>query len=279
MSNQVTVIIPCYNDGPYIQEAVDSILNQTFTDYNIVIIDDGSNDATRTILAQLDYENVAIYYQDNHGVSHARNFGINLSESEYILTLDADDYFEPTFLEKAIKILNTNEDVAVVGCYYYLILNREIQHIVRPKGGTIKNFLTKNEGLGNALFRKQCWEAVGGHDEQMKAGYEDWEFWIAILAKGWNMKIIQEPLFNYRIKENSRDQKALKEHDLELKLYILSKHLDVYKMYAKDVIASLLENNNKLFKRHDALTNSFEYKLGKFLIRPLKLIKRLLTFK
>ena len=115
MPNQVTVIIPCYNDGAYIQQAVNSIRCQTFTDYKICIVDDGSNQATKAVLSELSHDSLSIHYQENQGVSHARNYAISLAASDYILTLDADDYFEPTFLEKAVNILKSHKNVGVVG--------------------------------------------------------------------------------------------------------------------------------------------------------------------
>ncbi|WP_345006038.1 glycosyltransferase family A protein [Snuella lapsa] len=279
MSYRITVVIPCYNDGAYIEDAINSILGQTLNDYQIIIVDDGSDKSTKDILKRLDHEKIKVYYEANKGVSSARNFGIALSESEYILTLDADDYFEPTFLEKALDILETHSDVAVVGCYHYLVSDRKIKHVVRPKGGTITNFLTKNEGLGNALFRRSCWEQVGGYDAHMTTGYEDWEFWIAILAKGWRMEIIKEPLFYYRIKENSRNMKATNFHDLELKSYIFNKHFNIYSAHFKRVTLRLLKNNDRLYKRNIVLTQSIEYRLGRFLLTPFKKIKKLISIK
>ncbi len=272
MVNLVTVIIPCYNDGPYIKKAVDSILNQTFADYKIIIVDDGSNETTKNVLSKINNKKIEIHYQDNQGVSCARNKAITLTKSEYILTLDADDYFEPTFLEKAVKILNSNHKIGVVGCSYNVIIDNKLQKIVNPIGGSIDNFLLKNEGLGNSLFRRVCWEEVNGYDEKMKLGYEDWEFWIAILSRGWQMKIIDEPLFNYRLKSVSRDKIALKNHDLELRKYIFNKHKEVYKVHFEKVTLSLFDENEKLRKKKVKLQKSKEYKLGKLLVSPLKRI-------
>ena len=102
----VTVIIPCFNDGKYVLEALNSIFNQTLQAVKIIIVDDGSNVETQKILKTIYNPNVQIIHQENKGVSNARNTGINLATTDYILTLDADDYFEPSFIEKSVKVLN-----------------------------------------------------------------------------------------------------------------------------------------------------------------------------
>jgi glycosyltransferase involved in cell wall biosynthesis len=278
IENLVTVVIPCYNDGAFIIEAVDSILNQTFQDFHIVIIDDGSNDTTKIILKEIKGDNITVIYQKNQGVSAARNKAISLSDSKFILTLDADDYFEPTFLEKALREISNDKSIGVVGSYYTLFGDCfEEKKTVKPIGGKIKNFLVKNEGIASCLFKRECWEQVGGYDKKMKLGYEDWEFWIAILSKSWEMKIIKETLFNYRIKSVSRDQIATNHHDLVLKKYILNKHRDVFKEHSELVISSLLVKNEYLRKTSLQYKNSLECKLGKVIVEPFKCVKNILN--
>ena len=274
INSNVTVIIPCYNDGKFIIEAVNSILNQTLKAEKIIIIDDGSDAETKNILKKINSNNVEIIYQENLGVCKARNKGINLATTDYILTLDADDYFEPTFIEKAFEVLNFNSNIGIVGCFYRALNNNVIENeIIKPLGGKIKNFLIKNNGLGNSMFRKKCWAQVSGYDEKMTNGYEDWDFWMAILKNDWEMYIIPEVLFIYRIKKKSRDQTALKEFDLELKKYIFLKHkqvfLDNYEFYTIELLRqnSLLRNNISKAK------NSIEFNLGKFILKPFRFFK------
>ena len=121
IKSNVTVIIPCYNDGKFIIEAVNSILNQTLKADKIIIVDDGSNAETKKVLKKINSNNVEIIYQENLGVCKARNRGVNLATTDYILTLDADDYFEPTFIEKSVEILNNNSNTGIVGCYAKLL--------------------------------------------------------------------------------------------------------------------------------------------------------------
>lgn len=125
------------------------------------------------------------------------------------------------------------------------------------------------------MFRKQCWETVGGFDEKMQDGYEDWEFWIAILKQGGTVHIIKEVLSHYRIKKVSRDQKALKNHDFELRQYIYLKHKEVYQEYLDFYIGELLRQNSLLRNSVDKVKKSRDYTIGKFVLEPFRIIKNI----
>ncbi|NJX15036.1 glycosyltransferase family A protein [Tamlana crocina] len=273
--SNVTVIMPCYNDGKYVMQAVHSVLNQTLKPEKVIIVDDGSGPETKTVLKQINFENIEVIHQDNQGVCVARNNGIKLAQTKYILNLDADDYFEPSFIEKAVKVLNEHEEVGVVGCFYRTLKNNKIeQNIIKPLGGSVENFLVKNNGLGNALFRLKCWEQVLGYDEKMAKGYEDWDFWISILAKGWNMHIIQEPLFTYRIKQVSRDSNAMQNHDIELKTYLFKKHQKLYLDNFQSFANQMFYVNNRLKKEKLKSLNSLDYKIGNIILVPFRFLKK-----
>lgn len=272
--SDVTVIIPCYNDGNYIQQALDSVLRQTVAVAKIIVVDDGSDAATKQILSTLNHPNLEVIYQENQGVSVARNTAIESATTTFIVNLDADDYYEPTFIEKALDIINSKPNVGVVGCYYTKFNGyQKHQLIYKPLGGTVKDFIIKNNGLGNALFRKKCWEEVGGYDLKMVNGYEDWEFWIAILKNNWKMEIIEEPLFNYRIKSSSRDKTALHKHDFELRKYIFLKHKEVYLAHLDYYTLEILRINSVLKNNVHKFKNSREYKIGFLVLKPFRWIK------
>ena len=247
--SDITVVIPCYNDGDYIKKAVDSVLHQTLLPDEIIIIDDGSGNATREVLNKLSDSRVRIIYQENHGVSVARNTGIEQSSSRYICTLDADDYFEPTFLKKAKQILIDQEDVVYVSCQYrrFDYKNRTVE-VICPSGGLITAFLVKNNGIGCGLFEKSDWQKVGGYDPLFKKGYEDWDFNISLLKAGKRMYIIPELLFNYRIKERSRDQNALDLYDSQLRMQLLAKHKDLYQTHFYSAMSQYIYSNSLLRK-------------------------------
>lgn len=271
--SNVTVIIPCYNDGQYILEALQSIYNQTLFPEKIIIVDDGSDAATKKILNAINHPLVQIIYQENKGVSAARNRAIALAQTDYIVNLDADDYFEPSFIEKAVAVLDNNNQVVAVSSYCRAFKNDKTIEIIKPLGGKLKDFIVINNGRANSMFLKKSWEAVGGFDEKMHEGYEDWEFWIAILEHEGTMHIIKEVLSHYRIKNTSRDQKALENHDFELRKYIYLKHKVIYETYLDFYVFQLLIQNSLLRNSINKAKNSIEFNLGKFILKPFRFLK------
>lgn len=274
-ASNTTAIIPCYNDGQYIMEALQSLYDQTLLPEKIIIVDDGSDATTKKILKAINHPLVQIIYQENKGVSAARNRAISMAQTDYIVNLDADDYFEPTFFEKAVALLHQDHEVVAVSSYCRIFRARTTIEMIEPQGGSLKNFIVKNQSRASAMFTKKAWLAVGGFDEKMKEGYEDWEFWIAILKLGGTIHVIPEVLSHYRIKKVSRDQNALKKHDFELRNYIFLKHKEVYHEHLDFYIGELLRQNSLLRNSVHKAKNSVDYTIGKFIIKPLRTIKKI----
>lgn len=279
IKSNVTVIIPCYNDGKYIIQALNSVLNQTLKAERIIIIDDGSDLKTKNVLKTIINDKVEIIFQENKGVSNARNRGINIATTDYILTLDADDYFEPTFIEKSVEILNDNSNTGIVGCYAKLLKYDKVKpEIGKPLGGKARDFLIKNNGLASSMFRKKCWKQVSGYDENMTNGYEDWEFWLSVLQNNWVMIIIPEVQYNYRIKKKSRDTVALQAYDFELREYIFLKHKELYKEHFDFYCTELIRQNSILRNNVNKVNKSIDYKIGKLFLIPMRFFKRIVNF-
>ena len=219
---KVSVVVPCFNHGQYLSEALTSILEQTYIDWECIIINDGSTDNSEQIANQWTKDNnkFSYYLKKNGGLSSARNLGVNMSKGEYILTLDADDKFEKTFISKAVEILNQKEKIGIVSCWGYKFYQNNSKSIFKPDGKNLDDYLFKNAAIGNSLFRKKCWLEVNGFDEQMKKGYEDWEFYISISKNKWQTEIIEEPLFFYRQHEISMRVEAITKFDKEIRFYI-----------------------------------------------------------
>jgi len=272
--NGVSAVVPCYNDGLFIKKAINSLLNQTQLPNEIIIVDDGSSEPTLKVLRAFNHPLIKCIYQKNKGVSAARNAGIEKALTSFVLTLDADDYFEPSFVEKACLILKSNPEVAMVCSYYQKFDKQGIStEIIRPQGFSVEHFLVKNNGVASALFRKQCWKFVGGYDDRFKKGYEDWDFWISILSSGWNMRVIKEPLFFYRQKANSRDKTAFNNFDRDLRLLLFNKHKQVYTDKIDYFAEQLLSENARLRKTLKKREMSKEYRWGMALLQPIRAIK------
>ncbi len=275
-SSNVTVIIPCYNDGQYIMEALQSLYKQTLLPEKIIIVDDGSNIDTKKIVRTINHSLVQVIHQENKGVSAARNLAISITETDYIANLDADDFYEPTFIEKAVRELNQNKEIKAVSSYCRIFQKTKTVEIVKPLGGKLKDFIVINNSRASAVFRKNSWESVGGFDEAMREGYEDWEFWIAILKKGGEIHILQEVLSHYRIKAVSRDQNALQKHDFELRQYIYLKHKEVYHEHLDFYIGELLRQNSLLRNSVHKVKKSIDYSLGRFILKPFRSLKKIM---
>lgn len=280
LASNTTAVIPCYNDGPYIMQALQSLYNQTLLPERIIIVDDGSAMDALEILRGLKHPLLQIIYQENQGVSVARNRGIEMAQTKYVLNLDADDYYEPTFIEKAVLILEGNQKIGVVSSYNKSFDDKgEIIEIIKPLGGKVRDFIVINSGRASALFRKKCWEEVGGFDEKMRAGYEDWEFWIAVTKRNWVVHILPEVLSNYRIKNESRDTTAVQQHDFELRNYIYTKHKKVYEEHIDFYVSELLRQNSLLRTTIFNVKRSKEYTLGQLILSPMRFIKKILFSK
>jgi GT2 family glycosyltransferase len=191
----VSVVIPCYNYGQFVEDAVDSCLNSTFQDIEIIVVDNGSTDKhTIRILEQLNKPKTRVVkVGKNRSLPHGRNVGISRSMGRYILPLDADDMIHPAMIEKMVRVLEGNPKVGFVtaGLQYFGTQYWEWL----PPSFDFKRLLEQNTVCVASLFRKVCWSEVGGYNESMKDGYEDWDFWISVAEKGWLGDSIPEILF------------------------------------------------------------------------------------
>jgi len=201
----VSVIIPTYNCAQYICEAINSVLNQTFKDIEIIVVDDGSTDNTKDKLTPFIKDEQLLYlYQENRGPSSARNFGIREAKSNYIAFLDADDKFLPQMIERCVEELDRGEyDLVSVDNYIAYVsggktIKTEIQSyewIEKDPGELYLTFL-KVGGIGGphkAVFRKWVLDKAGCFDTSLKI-YEDLDLWIRIAKNGARWKHIREPL-------------------------------------------------------------------------------------
>ncbi len=239
---RVSVIIPCYNQAQFLTEAVESVVNQSFTDWECIIVNDGSPDYTsdiaRQIVAKYPDKRIGLIEKRNGGISDARNTGIKNSKGKYILPLDADDSIHPKMLEKAVSLLEAHPEIAIAytDVKHFGVENR----IVYAGEYDFKQLSIQNHLNYCALFKREAWESTGGYNSNMHLGYEDWDFWISCGEKGFYGKRIPEPLFMYRVKKTSRDTKARKHHS-ELVAQIVLNHQNLYSKNIIDNAKSIIE--------------------------------------
>ncbi|MCT7995763.1 glycosyltransferase family 2 protein [Laspinema olomoucense] len=200
---KVSVIIPAYNSMTYLPETLQSLLAQTYSDFEAIIINDGSTDHTQEWVSQQTDPRIKLISQVNKGLSGARNTGIEAATGEYLAFLDADDLWHPTKLQKQVECLDNNPDVGLVYSWVALINEHGI-----PTGRLFKNSQEGNvwehlilqnivESGSGAMVRRQCFETCGVFDVNLRSFVEDWDMWLRI-ALHYPFKAISEPLVYYR---------------------------------------------------------------------------------
>jgi len=194
----VSVVIPCYNNGQYVDEAVQSVLEQTLQDFDITIVNDGSTDTeTVDILNSLEWPKTrVIHLPQNMGLPAARNTGIREAKGKYICCLDADDKLQPTYLEKATAMMESNSGISFVGSWTQVFGSES--RVWYASQFDPDQITYSNQFGPAAVFRRLAWEKVGGIFEEMREGFEEWEFWIRLTGHGYRGYQISEKLILYR---------------------------------------------------------------------------------
>lgn len=231
----VSVITPCFNDGPYIKECVESVQRSTYPNIQHIIIDDGSKQSTKDVLATINYPNVTIITKENEGVCVTRNLAIEKAEGKYILPLDGDDKISPYYIEKCVKALESNANVRIATSEISQLFGRENRQIVVTSPFDMGLLLSRNLFTVTTMFRKEDAIKVGCFDIDFKTGLEDWNFWISIMELRGEVAIIPGANFYYRIKRKHRNSSIGGEEGLRaLKKKIWEKHKDLYSQYYAD---------------------------------------------
>ena len=229
---KVSVIIPCYNQGQYVDEAVESVLNQTYKDFEIIIVNDGSTeDFTKKLLHNYKKPKARVIHSDNQGLASARNRGIEEAKGEYILPLDADDKIGKEYLEEAVKVLDENPDIGIVYCEAVHFGSQD-GLLVLPKY-SLETLLIGNIIFASAFFKKEHWEKAGGYNINMVYGWEDWDFWLSLIELGLKVYRIPKILFHYRITETSMRNKMTENKQFFMRLHAYINHKKLYRNVAE----------------------------------------------
>ncbi|WP_254566307.1 glycosyltransferase [Oscillatoria sp. HE19RPO] len=226
----VSVIIPCYNQGEFVLEAIASVESCQDPVYEILIVNDGSTSpVTQKVLNYLQEKGYQVINQSNQGLAAARNTGIKKAQGRYILPLDADNKIKPAYITEAVEILDEQPEVGVV--YGNAELFGEKTGIVEVPDFDINRLVAGNYIDACAVFRRTVWQDCGGYDSQIpqKLGYEDWDFWLGVAEKGWQFHHVSEVMYEYRFRANSMVSACnIPENRRELFRYICSKHIGLY---------------------------------------------------
>lgn len=241
---ELEAVITSYNQGTMILDAVRSVCRQTLLPKRIIIVDDGSSDAdSLAVLHSIKNDThwpvpVTVCFQANGGVSAARNAGIRMARSVMVLVLDGDDTLEPGYIEHVSKLLC--DDPAMAAASSWMHTFGALDAVVRPAGGDIVPFLSHNCCPATHILRKSIYEQCGGYDETMRAGFEDWDYFLTMLetAPGAHIGIVESPLLNYRTATASANIKSMDKR-LELMRHIMEKHFQSYRDHMMDVLLDI----------------------------------------
>jgi glycosyltransferase involved in cell wall biosynthesis len=234
----VSVIIPCFNHGEYLDEAVDSVLSQTLSDVEILVVDDGSTDpATCRQLDCYDRPKTRVFRTANQGLAAARNYLIGRARGIYLCALDADDILHPEFLSRTVGILEADPSLAFVSTHVRMFGDEDRVWPADPKCD-LTTLLAEDTIATAALVRRVAVQAIGGYDEQMPhAGNEDWDLWLSLVEAGHRGVILPDILFFYRRRRGSMcDQCTTGQVHLDLIEYIITKHRESYRAHVHPVL-------------------------------------------
>lgn len=275
----VSVIMPCYNDGKYIKEAIDSIKAQTYKDWELIIVDDGSDEEeTVNILDEIHDDKIKVFHTDHLRPAGARNYGIEQAVGKYILPVDSDDTIDCTYMEKAVAEIERNPNVGVVYCYADLF--GESQGRWDLPDYSFEKMLLDNVVFVTALFYKEDWEKVGGFSTTMAAGMEDYDFWLSIMGLGREIYQIPEVLFHYRIKPVSRttnfQNNCAQVQETYRQMYMnhrefYHEHCDEYAMVLRDALIEQIFLRRKYEERWAKIIKFASYPIiGKIIRNMMK---------
>jgi glycosyltransferase involved in cell wall biosynthesis len=238
----VSIIVPCFNQGHYIKETINSIINQTYQNWECIIVNDGSTDNTEEVIKSLILNDDRFKYISipNSGVCVARNTAVRNSKGDYLYPLDSDNYIHPQCIEKCIQIFINNPNIKLVhteaelfgdSCGFWNLPSHSYKTILQYN--TIDN---------SSMYLRQDFERVGGYRTNMVNGLEDWDFWIALLEIYSDDQVVKinEPLFYYRTQKNSRGQNVIKIGKFtEMTDTIVYNNYKIYQKYYPDILTRI----------------------------------------
>lgn len=249
----VSIVVPCFNDGRFLPTALSSAQGQRYPKVEIVVVDDGSSDvATQELLGRLERREEGgrfplrvVRHPENRGLPAARNSGIAVAKGSLILPLDADDKLHADCCARMVGMLEKKPGARIV--------STEIQFFSGPRRRfrfipyEFPRFLVYNMLAVSSLFRRVDWERVGGYREEMREGWEDWDFWLSLLELGGEVVKIKQPLLRYRRSLVYRNPFALRHFDRflttrsqELFMTLYQKHRDLYQANMEGVFGEIV---------------------------------------
>lgn len=222
----VSIVIPCYNCGPYVFDAIGSARAQDHPHVEIILVNDGSDSPQSLELLRRASRQVDRYVeQPNRGLAAARNAGFRSARGSYVVPLDSDDLLEKKFVSECLDAIRHHPEAGFVHTDYRVFGTED--YVERLEDYNLNRLLEENTLIYAALIGKADWELAGGYDDSEKLAYEDWEFWLRMAAHGKFGCQIHKPLFRYR-KHGPSLIDVLRQHHAELAARIRANHPELY---------------------------------------------------
>ena len=273
MAGKVSIIVPCYNQAEYLGETLNSVIEQSYPNWECIIVNDGSSDNSEQIA--LEYckndNRFKYHFQSNQGPSIARNNGIAQTSGEFILPLDGDDLIGKTYIEKCVNHFESHPQTKLVYCKAQLFGAE--QGAWELPDYNYESFIWYNCIFCTAMFRRDDFYKTSGYNPNMRYGLEDWDLWLSLLHEHDIVYQIPEELFFYRKRYGSRDSIA-HEHLAEMQRQIVLNHPLIYNKHTQDLIIFkhnikiLSDERNILETEIRTVRSSTLYKLSKLLRKP-----------
>jgi glycosyltransferase involved in cell wall biosynthesis len=236
MKDLVSIITPVFNGEQTIELTIKSVLNQSYLNWELIIVNDGSIDNTLKIVKEYSNDKIIVIDSENHGVSSARNLAVSFSRGKYLVPLDADNTLESDFLIACLKNFECDSNLRLV--YTEANLFGEESGLWNLSNYNFKTMLHFNMIDNCAMYLKEDFDRVGGYRTNMVNGLEDWDFWIALLSVYEDKQVykIDLPLFNYRVSKSSRRMTLLESKNFDSMLQnIVYNNFEIYNSHFPDI--------------------------------------------
>ncbi|NRT73686.1 glycosyltransferase [Clostridium beijerinckii] len=281
---KISVVMPVYNSEKYLKESIESILNQTYENFEFIIINDGSNDDSLRIISEYSKvdSRIRVISRENRGIVKTLNEGITLSKGEYIARMDADDISNPKRFEVQVEFMEKNKDYGVASTFINIFgnayderINNEIENCHNKENIQMMDLLCSQFVICHptVIVRKQVFDLYGLYNEEYKY-CEDLELWLRLLKNGVKIKNIPQRLLNYRKDISSKTYQTKNEYAIDIikmRLGILNELIDIdtkkFKYFiwgASNGGKMCLEKCNEIFKNGECLGYIDLYKKGTF---------------
>lgn len=238
----VSIIVPCFNHAAYLPDALQSVLDQTYTQWECIIINDASTDNTALVAEKwikVDNRFKLVNNRKNLGLAESRNVGILLSKGHFILPLDSDDKIAKTYLSSSLKKIESNDSLKLV--YTDVICFGLSNEYVERPAFTMNELCHENRIHCTAMFRRIDYDKTDGYRTNMKYGYEDWDFWLQLLPEEKAAAKVAEPLLHIRLKPNSmyRQLTEQREREQAMRQQLIKNNQQIFKRWAPELLPAM----------------------------------------